>query len=125
MRLYLIVVIAWGCLQLPQGAEKPSACSHSSEFTRHDPPRTRTTKSRSSLRTRSPAHSVYNPPSPAESCSGTVASVKMKAATPRKQLFVAMAAEEHPGFASTVYARVLEQIQLYGGGDIFSQNGLG
>jgi hypothetical protein len=31
----------------------------------------------------------------------------MAAETPRKQLFVATAAEERPGFASTMYASVL------------------
>ena len=56
---------------------------------------------------RSPAQSVYNPPSPAESCSGTATNVEMKAAMPRTQLFVATAAEERPGWESTMYASVL------------------
>ena len=107
MHLYLILGYVLS-FQLPPETEKLWAFSHSSAFTRHGPPRTRTTKSNSSPRTRSPAHSVYSPPSPTEFCSGTAASVKMQAATPRKQLFVATAAEERPGFASTMYASVLE-----------------
>jgi hypothetical protein len=58
--------------------------------------------------TRSPPQSVYNPPSPTEFSSGTAASVKMKARTQRKKLFVATAEKERPGLASTMYASVLE-----------------
>ena len=94
-------------IQRPLAEDKLWAFSHSSAVSRHRPPRTCTSKSESSQRIRSPAQSVYNPPSPVDSCNGTAARIKTKADPPRKQLFVATAAEERPGFASTMYASVL------------------
>ena len=76
------------------------------------PPRNLTNKITDSHRIKIPAQSVYSPPSPKESCSGTAASVNTNAATPRKQLFIATADEERPGLASTIYAAVLEYIHL-------------
>jgi hypothetical protein len=104
----LIVGIALGGFQFPLGEEKLWVFSYSSAFTHYGPPYTHTIQSKSLLRKRNLAHSVYNPPSPAKSCSGTATSVKMKAVMPQKQLFIAMAVEEWPGFTSTMYTSVLE-----------------
>ena len=76
------------------------------------PPRNLTSRITSSHRAKIPAQRVYSPPSPNESCSGTATSVNTNAATPRTKLFVATAADERPGLASTRYATVLEYIHL-------------
>lgn len=45
-------------------------------------------------------------------CKGIATSAAMNAISPRKKLFTATALEDRPALASTMYANILEYIQL-------------